>query len=30
MPIVNEAKYLGMNLDVRLIWKTHIKKKNSK
>jgi hypothetical protein len=24
---VNEAKYLGMNLDVRLKWKAHIKKK---
>jgi hypothetical protein len=27
IPFVNEAKYLGMNLDVRLKWKTHIKKK---
>jgi predicted SpoU family rRNA methylase len=27
IPFVNEAKYLGMNLDVRLKWKAHIKKK---
>jgi hypothetical protein len=27
IPFVNEAKYLGMHLDVRLKWKAHIKKK---
>jgi hypothetical protein len=27
IPFANEAKYLGMNLDVRLKWKAHIKKK---
>jgi hypothetical protein len=27
IPFVNEAKYLTMNLDVRLKWKAHIKKK---
>jgi hypothetical protein len=27
IPFVNEAKYLGMNLDVRLKWKAHIKRK---
>jgi hypothetical protein len=27
VPFVNNAKYLGMNLDVKLNWKTHIKKK---
>jgi hypothetical protein len=27
IPFVNEAKYLAMNLDVRLRWKAHIKKK---
>jgi hypothetical protein len=27
IPFVNEAKYLGMNLDVRLHWKASIKKK---
>lgn len=27
MPFANEAKYLGMNLDAKLRWKTHIKKK---
>jgi hypothetical protein len=31
IPYVKEANYLGMNLDVRLKWKAHIKKKtNSK
>jgi hypothetical protein len=27
IPFANEAKYLGMNLDVGLKWKAHIKKK---
>jgi hypothetical protein len=27
IPFVNEAKYVGMNLNVRLKWKAHIKKK---
>jgi hypothetical protein len=27
IPFVNEAKYLGMNLDVRLKWKAHMKNK---
>jgi hypothetical protein len=26
IPFVNEAKYLGMNLDVRLKWEAHMKK----
>jgi hypothetical protein len=30
IPFVNEAKYLGLNLDVRLKWKAHIKKKKDK
>jgi uncharacterized protein YpmS len=30
IPFVNEAKYLGMNIDVRLKWKAHIKKKNGR
>jgi hypothetical protein len=30
IPFVNEGKYLGMNLDVRLKWKAHIKRKRYK
>jgi hypothetical protein len=27
IPYVNTSKYLGMNLDAKLRWKEHIKKK---